>query len=261
MSESLRIALLTHSVLPRGAVVHTLELAEALAERGHAVTIVAPVERGQQLFRETRCRVALIPQPEPSGKLVGQVAQRIAALERGLPAVLRDGNFNLLHAQDSLSGDALALLASRDRALPPWVRTVHHLDEFSEPELAAWQSRGWQMADAVGCVSDTWCERLRVTHGVQARRLFNGVSLARFQPRPQPDDAELTRGIGLDDEAAPLCLAVGGVEQQQQAIWLLQAFARLRATDPAWSHAQLVVAGGASLLDHSSTLCLVAGPG
>ena len=39
---SLRIALLTHSVNPRGGVVHTLELANALQGAGHAVTVFAP---------------------------------------------------------------------------------------------------------------------------------------------------------------------------------------------------------------------------
>lgn len=43
----LRIALLTHSVRPRGGVVHTLELAEALLARGHDVTVVASAEPGE----------------------------------------------------------------------------------------------------------------------------------------------------------------------------------------------------------------------
>lgn len=254
MAEPLRIALLTHSVLPRGGVVHTLELAEALAARGHAVTVIAPAEPGQRLFRTLGCAAALVALPALAGDLVEQVGQRIAGLERGLPALLHAGGFDLLHAQDSLSGNALARLKRRDPDLPPWLRTVHHLDAFREPQLAAWQTLAWQAADAVACVSDTWCQRLLHDHGLPARRVFNGVNLARFQPRPQPGDAALLQALGLRDAAAPLCLAVGGVEQRKNSVRLLQAFAQLRATDPDWAEAQLVVAGGASLLDHGSAV-------
>ena len=255
MSTGLRIALLTHSVLPRGGVVHTLELAEALAARGHAVTVIAPAEPGQRLFREVACRVALVPLPRVTGSLVEQVGQRIAALEAGLPAVLEAGRFDLLHAQDSLSGNALATLAQRGPALPPWVRTVHHLDDFKEPQLAAWQERAWRTAHALACVSDTWCERMRSEHGVAPRRMFNGVNLARFSPAPQAGDAAALQALGLAaDDGAPLCLAVGGIEQRKNSLRLLRAFAWLRATDAAWSGARLVMAGGASLLDHGPAL-------
>ncbi|GAA0752932.1 MSMEG_0565 family glycosyltransferase [Ideonella azotifigens] len=252
MTNSLRIALLTHSVLPRGGVVHTLELAEALHARGHAVTVLAPAEPGQRLFRRTSCEVALLPLPEVTGDLVQQVGQRIAGLERGLPALLR-GRFDLLHAQDSLSGNALATLRRRCADLPAWVRTVHHLDSFAQPQLADWQRRAWQAADAVACVSDTWCECLLREHGLRAARMFNGVNLDRFRPGPVARDAAQLAALGLLDDT-PICLAVGGVEQRKNSVRLLQAFGALRANDPAWADARLVIAGGASLLDHSSAL-------
>ena len=40
-STKLRIALLTYSTKPRGSVVHTLELANALQELGHAPCVFA----------------------------------------------------------------------------------------------------------------------------------------------------------------------------------------------------------------------------
>ena len=40
MQRSMHIALLMHSLNPRGGVVHTLELAEALIDRGHRVTLI-----------------------------------------------------------------------------------------------------------------------------------------------------------------------------------------------------------------------------
>jgi glycosyltransferase-like protein len=248
---TLRIALMTHSVLPRGGVVHTLELADALSARGHTVTVIAPAEPGQQLFRRPRCQVALVPLQAVQGSLVEQVGQRIAGLSRALPALLAGGRFELVHAHDSLSGNALA---DQRPGGPPWVRTIHHLDDFTEPALAAWQRRAWQAASAIACVSDTWVQRLQAEHGVHAQRVHNGVNLTRFTARADAADAAHLAALGWRDTGQPLCLALGGVEQRKNSLRLLEAFARLRRNDPAWADAQLVIAGGASLLDHSRTL-------
>jgi hypothetical protein len=57
--DTLRIALLTHSVNPRGGVVHALELARALHEAGRDVTVFAPAAPGDEMFRDVPCRVVL----------------------------------------------------------------------------------------------------------------------------------------------------------------------------------------------------------
>ncbi len=256
MRDRLAIGLLTHSVLPRGGVVHTLELAGALARRGHVVTVVAPAEPGQTLFRrpggpDAPVKVALLPTGAVHGPLVDRVGQRIGALTRELPGVLADAGFDLLHVHDSLSGNALANLADDGHALPPWVRTIHHLDRFGEAQLEAWQARAWQSADAIGCVSDTWCGLMQEQHGRLPQRLYNGVDLLRFQPADMPGDAAALRALGL--RPGFFCLAVGGVEHRKNSVRLLRAFAQLRNSDPAWVDAQLVLAGGASLLDHSAS--------
>jgi glycosyltransferase-like protein len=253
MAECLAIGLLTHSVLPRGGVVHTLELAGALARRGHAVTVMAPAEPGQGMFRlpgsaEAPVGVALLPTGPIHGTLVQQVRQRIDAISRGLPQVLAMGGFDLLHVHDSLGGNALADLTDSGHALPPWVRTIHHLDEFREPQLNEWQARAWSSAGAIGCVSDTWCSLMQERYGRLPQRLHNGVDLGRFRPGAEAGETAALRAMGLRN--GPTCLAVGGVEHRKNSRRLLQAFANVRATDPAWATTQLVMAGGASLLDH-----------
>ena len=45
---------------------------------------------------------------------------------------------------------------------------------------------------------------------------------------------------------------MGGVEQRKNSLRLQQAFAHLRRSDAAWADARLVMAGGASLLDHTA---------
>jgi glycosyltransferase-like protein len=57
----LRIAMYTHSLNPRGGVVHALSLSEALQEAGHDVTLIAPAKAGERLFRETSVRTYFFP--------------------------------------------------------------------------------------------------------------------------------------------------------------------------------------------------------
>lgn len=248
----MKIALLTHSVRPRGGVIHTLELAQALVQRGHAVTVLASAEPGERLFRTVDFPVQTIALPELHGDLVAQVAQRIATLVETLPPLLARGGFDLLHAQDSLSGNALALLRQAGHTLAPWLRTVHHLDDFAQPLLNQWQERAWRAADGVACVSDGWCRHFNEQLGQPAARMFNGVDLARYRPVPAPGDAAAVQALGLPAHTGPVLLLVGGVEHRKNSVRLLQAFARLRGGDAAWADARLVVAGGASMLDHGA---------
>lgn len=252
MNPCLRIGLLTHSVRARGGVVHTLELAQALVERGHAVTVMASAEPGEQLFRAVDFPVQVLRLPPLTGDLRAQVAQRIDTLVQGLPTLLTAGRYDVLHAQDSLSGNALALLRQQGMDLPPWTRTVHHLDVFQDATLMAWQERAWRAANGVACVSDLWTNHFREVLGHATRRMHNGVNLGRYQIEPAAGDADRLAALGLAPQTGPVCLLVGGVEQRKNSVRLLQAYAWLRLADPDWADARLVVVGGASMLDHSA---------
>ena len=75
-----------------------------------------------------------------------------------------------------------------------------------------------------------------------------GVDLARFATPPDETDAELRTQLLLP-EGVPVFLSVGGVEGRKNTIRILEAFIIARRS---WPEARLVVAGGASLLDHGS---------
>jgi len=142
MSETLSIALLTHSVNPRGGVVHTLELAEALRQLGHQVTIIATARPGQHFFRPVRAEVELVPLPSAAHPdMVQEIGTRIAATQRHVADLLEHRSFDILHTQDPIGGNAWQ--TARAGPDPHFVRTVHHLDYFEQPQLAAWQTRGW----------------------------------------------------------------------------------------------------------------------
>ncbi len=247
MPEPLRIALLTHSVNPRGGVVHTLELARALHHRGHTVTVLAPAQPGQRFFRDVPHAVSLVPVGPPPAAMADMVGERIEACTRHLAGLLQQQHFDVLHAHDGIGGNALATLAEAG-AIAGFVRTVHHLDPFDDPRLAAWQQRAVVAARQLLCVSDTWCRVLREDHGREAALVNNGVDLQRYTRRPDAQDAALAEQLGLRLDA-PRWLSVGGVEARKNSVRILRAFLQLRARAP---RAQLIVAGGASLLDHSA---------
>ncbi|MGX2039644.1 MSMEG_0565 family glycosyltransferase [Methylocaldum sp. MU1018] len=240
----MRIALLTHSTNPRGGVVHALELAEALHALGQSVTLTAAAEDGKPFFRDTRCPAELVPVPSLSGDLTARVGRRIRAYidhfsRRHAP------RYDIYHAQDSISGCALAALTERG-ILDGFVRTVHHLDRFDAPALTAWQARSFQAARQVLCVSRGWREKLAEDYGIAAIEVGNGVDTRRFDPMPQPGDAALRRRFGLD-RGGPVFLAVGGVEARKNTLRIFTAFADVLKRLP---QAQLLIVGGASLLDH-----------
>ncbi|MDQ8021836.1 MAG: MSMEG_0565 family glycosyltransferase [Moraxellaceae bacterium] len=245
--KPLRIALLTHSINPRGGVVHTLELGQALHAAGHEVTLLAPARPGERFFRDTPCEVSLVPVGPTPVSVVDMVAQRIAAYVAHLTTLLAHRKFDILHAQDSISGNALALLKQRG-VIPHFVRTVHHLDDFSDPQLARWQRIAWKEADSLLCVSRLWCDAMAAEHGVLAHQVGNGVDAMRFSVEASPADIALRNRLGLRDGDA-VVLSIGGVESRKNSLRLLQAFIQLRERAPT---ARLVIAGGASLLDHDS---------
>jgi glycosyltransferase-like protein len=239
----LRIALLTHSTNPRGGVVHALELGDALHAAGHAVTVHAPDPHRRGLFRTTDCAFCAVPAAACPSDLASLVRQRIddyvAWFERpDTPA------FDVYHAQDSISANALATLVERER-IPGYIRTVHHLDHFEQPQLMAWQTRGFLTADRVLCVSKLWRDALLRDYFVSSTVVGNGVNAARFTPLADAHDDAVKRRLGLN--GGPVLLVVGGIEPRKNTLAILHGFLRFLRVFPT---AQLVIAGGASLLDH-----------
>jgi glycosyltransferase-like protein len=240
----MKIALYTHSTNPRGGVVHTLELGHALALAGHDVTIHAPDPTGAGFFRQTAARHISIPCAPAPKNLHAMMPQRIAEISAHIRA--HGTHFDIHHAQDSINANALADCAASG-VIKNFIRTVHHVDAFTDPQIAAWQNRGILAASQLFCVSETWQQYLRRTYNIHADIVPNGVSLERFSPSPTLRDIALRTELRLG--SGPIFLAIGGIEYRKNTINILHAFERVRAFHPA---AQLIIAGGASLLDHDS---------
>lgn len=245
MKPSMRIAILTHSTNPRGGVVHALELGDALTRLGHAATVFAPDAAGSGFFRPTLCETSRIDAAPVGRNLRVVVETRVCDYLRHF-ASAENRRFNVWHAQDGISANALATLRQRGH-ICGFARTVHHVDAFHDERLNALQLRGIRAADHLFVVSHAWREWLAEQHGRDSCPIGNGVDIRRFSPVPDETDIELRAHLALP-ASAPVFLAVGGVEERKNTIRILQAFLTLRSRAPS---ARLLIVGGASLLDHS----------
>ncbi|GAC1493728.1 MAG: MSMEG_0565 family glycosyltransferase [Vulcanimicrobiaceae bacterium] len=245
MNARLRIALYTYATQARGGVAHAIELGGALHDLGHDVLLHA-LDDGAGFFRTPRCPTRAIPVPPYAGPTTAFVCARIAAYVAALAGHRFDRSFDIHHAHDGISANALATLVACGH-IPRFVRTVHHADDFADPELAALQTRSIAAAGACLVVSDEWRHQVRERFGIAATRVSNGVDTARFVPLAAGARARVRARFGLTGD--PLFLVVGGVEARKNSIRILEAFARVRTT---FRDARLAIAGGASVLDHAT---------
>lgn len=243
MTGPLRIAMLSHSTNPRGGVVHAMQLSEALTALGHDVVLHAPDARGTGFFRKPACGAIGIPVAPAANGMTAMVEQRIAEYVAYFenPA---HRNFDVFHAHDGISGNALAILKQRG-LIPGFARTVHHIDSFEDPRLMALQDRSINAADVFFTVSALWQKILRGKRGLFATVVGNGVDIDRFSSVSRDTAAALRSRLNIPP--GPLFLAIGGIEERKNTLRMLEAFRQVHAVNP---QAQFVIAGGASLLDH-----------
>ncbi|MDQ2882570.1 MAG: MSMEG_0565 family glycosyltransferase [Actinomycetota bacterium] len=231
----LSIALLTYSTKPRGSVVHTLALAEALAEAGQRVTVWTLGRGGDSgFFRpvDSRVELRIAPFPDIPGEEFGPRILRSIQ-------VLRDAfdptGYDVVHAQDCISANAV------NRC----IRTVHHIDHFNTPELAACHERAIVNPYAHVCVSAAVAGELLDGWRIAATVIPNGVDVQRFSRAAGPAGA--CARAAWRSRLGRYVLTVGGIEPRKGSLELLEAYALLRARMP---DVQLVIAGGETLFDY-----------
>uniref|UniRef100_UPI00245800B7 MSMEG_0565 family glycosyltransferase n=1 Tax=Nocardia farcinica TaxID=37329 RepID=UPI00245800B7 len=232
-----RIALLTYSTKPRGGVVHTLALAEALARAGASVTVWTLGRGGDTgFFRpvDPAVLVRVVPFPEVEGEHVGA---RILRSVEVLRAAFEPRAYDVVHAQDCISANAVGRC----------VRTIHHLDTFTTPELAACHERAVVEPYARICVSRTVAEEVEAGWGLRPTVIPNGVDHERFTAAAGDDPAAVAARARWQCELGRYVLAVGGIEPRKGSIDLLDAYAVLAREHPGLA---LVIAGGETLFDY-----------
>jgi glycosyltransferase-like protein len=227
--------LLTYSTKPRGSVVHTLSLAEALAEAGQEVTVWALGRGGDHAFfrpLDPQVELRITPFPDIAGE---QFGPRVLRCIQVLRDAFDPSGYDMIHAQDCISAHVA------DRC----VRTVHHIDHFSTPELVACHEHALRNPLAHVCVSKAVAAQLLAGWGITATVIPNGVDAARFSAAAGPAGAAAR--VAWRQRLGRYVLAVGGIEPRKGSLALLEAYALLRARIPG---VQLVIAGGETLFDY-----------
>jgi glycosyltransferase-like protein len=220
------VALLTYSTKPRGGVVHTLELAEALADLGVPVRVVALGDPAAGFFRPVRAPVTLVPGPAGAPDLEAKVAGSIDCLEGLLTGVVAATPGVVLHAQDCISARAAARVRDAAAVPVPVVRTVHHVDDFTSRVLQDCQRAAILEPDVVLAVTEVWREILAADYGVRPSVVPNGVDVARYAGGSPARAVQLRASVGAADR--PLLLAVGGLEPRKGSDNLVRALAAVR---------------------------------
>jgi glycosyltransferase-like protein len=239
-----RVALVTYSTRPRGGVVHTLELAEALQRAGEPVHIVALGDPDVGFFRSTTVPHTIIPAPPHEGTLEERVFRSLDTLAEGL-AALAD-RFQILHTQDCIA--ARAACRVRDSGAPVTVvRTVHHVDDFTTEALIDCQRRAIHEPDHLIVVSDYWRQVLAADYGVTADVILNGVNADSLVPPSHLNRSVIRSRIGADGRF--LFLTVGGIEPRKGTLEMIEAMAKSR--DRQTRPPVLAIIGGHSFQDHN----------
>jgi glycosyltransferase-like protein len=231
----LRIALLTYSTRPRGGVVHTLALAEALAKLGEDVHVWTLGRGGDTTFFrpvDPAVVVHAVPFHAREDEPVGTRIVRSIDVLRDAFAPAR-ADYDIVHAQDCISANAAL----------PCLRTIHHLDNFTTPELARCHERAVVEPIARICVSASVADEVRRRWGFTPTVIPNGVAADRFAAAAG-DTAGRAR---WRDELGRYVLALGGIEPRKASVDLLEAFARLRRHH---TDLRLVIGGGETLFDY-----------
>jgi glycosyltransferase-like protein len=259
----LKIALFTYSTKPRGSVIHTVELAEALQAMGNQVCIYALDKDNLGFHRPVSCPSKLIPTKpvidrqlllqKPDYLVENNASETIDPVDELIKQRIQEfvdfltretEKYDIYHCQDCISANALKIL--RDRGIiPHFIRTVHHIDEFNSPYLQQCHDRSILEPDLCLSVCARWQQELQKQYRVNAPVVINGVNLQRFSSQVSGEEIELKQLLGIKNY--PVYLTIGGIEPRKNSLKLLEAFIAVLTTHP---QAQLIIAGGETLFDY-----------
>jgi glycosyltransferase-like protein len=219
--KSLRIALFTYSTKPRGGVVHTLRLAEELTSLKHDVHVYT-LSTGNGFYRNVDVPHTLIPCPVVN---YPSIDEKIESYIRIYYEYLSSINelYDIYHAEDCISANALLELRNNG-VIKSFVRTVHHLDDFTSHSLIECQSNSILEPDHVMVVSRYWEKELRSLYSLNPILTQNGVDVGRFSQLKRDEYSKESAKGKFSVNGYRVILSIGGIEPRKNTLTTLRAF-------------------------------------
>src|SRR3990170_4076849 len=226
--ESLRIALFTYSTKPRGGVVHTLSLAEELARLDHQVHIYA-LSTGEGFFRTVSVPYTFIPCAIVANESIDDKVKRYINTYADYLSSVRE-HYDIYHAEDCISANMLCELRNRG-LIKFFVRTVHHMDDFTSKSLIDCQLKSILEPDYLIVVSRFWEKELRSRHSLNPTVINNGVDIKKFKNQGDEGIKERAKNSfsvsGSSTRLTTGCkvmLSIGGIEPRKNTLTALRAY-------------------------------------
>ena len=245
--RAFNIALLTYSTKPRGGVAHTLSLGEHLARHGHGVHVYA-LSSGSDFYRNTDLPYTLIPLPEKEyGTIDSKIEDYIGIYTKFLASI--DERYDIYHAEDCISANALLNLREAG-LIESYVRTIHHIDDFTSEVLIDCQLKSIVEPDHLIAVSKLWEKELLNNYSLTPAVINNGVEFngnADIEPESAKEDARERFSV----KGAKVMLSVGGIEPRKNTLSALRAFNIARAhLKTKGERLVWLIGGGETLFDY-----------
>lgn len=219
--RSLKIALFTYSTKPRGGVVHTLRLAEELKSLKHEVHVYT-LSTGNGFYRNVNVPHTLIPCPVVNYPSIDEKIESYIRIYYEYLSSLSH-LYDIYHAEDCISANAL--LELRDNGfIKSFVRTVHHLDDFTSKSLIDCQANSILKPDYVMVVSRYWERELRSLYSLNTILTHNGVDVDWFKKNKGDEYSKELAKSKFSVNGNRVILSIGGIEPRKNTLTTLRAF-------------------------------------
>lgn len=258
----MRIAYLTQSYSPMisGAALFAQQIAEAMAQRGHQVLVIAASDRGQpynvQNGNLTILRLQSIYNPM-------RVGHRFL-LNPGRQArkALRDFRPEVIHVHEPLQMSLIAIQYAK-RFRIPIALTSHQLPSFVASYLPGpfkacaerilWIYAGWLLRQFTTTIAptDTVSVRTNKMTGVQANTISCGTDLQTFRPPHSEEEEIAARHKWNLPPGVPILLHVGRLDTDKRVDLVIHAAAQTLAE----SQAHLFIIGDGTQKSALMRLC------
>jgi glycosyltransferase involved in cell wall biosynthesis len=248
----MRILIASQAYYPsiNGQAVFTINLAEGLARPGHQVLVVTSSEQGRayrarcngvRIFALGSIALNTLHPDLFFSPLPGPAVRR--AFEAFHPDIVHiQDHYPISHAVAKTARKYDLKVGGTNHFMPknvaPYFPLLSDFKPGFEKLMWAWPLGLYNQLDMVTAPSETAAAIMR-QHGLQPPGfpISCGISLERFQPRPQADRHVLRRRFGLDPGKVTF-LYIGRVDSEKRLEVLIQALHQLKRQD-----IHLVVAG------------------